>query len=77
MQESNYLRQSLCRTIAGMKHKTPTLFPIEPVVPDPVRIELTEELLQSVAELLLQVLEDRETTKEGSHDNRTCTRDHS
>ena len=63
--------------MVGMEHTIPTLFPIDPAVPEPVRIELTKEVLLGAAELLLQVLENRQTTKEGNHDHRTCTRDHS
>ena len=40
-----------------MKHPIPLLFPPEPPAPEPVRVELTVEIVSCMATLLLQALE--------------------
>lgn len=40
-----------------MKDPTPLLFHIEPLAPEPLRVELTVEIESCMAALLLQVLE--------------------
>ena len=49
-----------------MKNPTPLLFPLEPLAPEPVQVEWTEEIESSLAALLLQVLE---VTEDGEADD--------
>lgn len=52
-----------------MADPTPVLFPIEPEAADPVRIELTEELAQTAAALLTQVLSAQQDEEEDGDDD--------
>ncbi|MFT7484541.1 MAG: hypothetical protein ACI9F9_000381 [Candidatus Paceibacteria bacterium] len=39
-----------------MKNPIPTLFPIEPICRQPIALEMTEEIEQAIAELMLQII---------------------
>lgn len=51
-----------------MKDPTPLLFHMEPLAPEPVRVELTAEIESCMAALLLQVLEVTEDQEENDDD---------
>lgn len=54
--------------MARMKELTASLFPHELPVPEPVRVQLTEELAQAMARLVLQVHQAANVEQEGDHE---------
>lgn len=55
-------------TMARMKELTAPLFPHELPAPEPVRLQLTEEIAQAMARLVLQVDEVADVEQEGDHE---------
>jgi hypothetical protein len=54
--------------MARMKELTAPLFPHELPAPEPVRLQLTEEIAQAMARLVLQVDEVANVEQEGEHE---------